>query len=79
GQAAVVEEIVERLHLRHALGEIFDFSRLTDLVLKANNLDPKDYEKATLKKIFTSDPEDKKSYLNTTADARFKDIVAAFN
>ncbi|MDO3434146.1 DUF1217 domain-containing protein [Rhizobium sp. CBN3] len=62
-----------------SLDDFLDDSRLTDLVLKANNLDPKDYDKATLKKIFTSDPDDKKSYLNTKADARFKDIVAAFN
>ncbi|PDT16287.1 hypothetical protein CO670_13070 [Rhizobium sp. J15] len=62
-----------------SLDDFLDDSRLTDLVLKANNLDPKDYDKATLKKIFTSDPDDKKSYLNDKADARFKDIVAAFN
>ncbi|MBX5199724.1 DUF1217 domain-containing protein [Rhizobium sp. NZLR10] len=62
-----------------SLDDFLDDSRLTNLVLKANNLDPKDYDKATLKKIFTSDPDDKKSYLNTKADARFKDIVAAFN
>ncbi|MGW9945601.1 hypothetical protein J2W92_000916 [Rhizobium leguminosarum] len=62
-----------------SLDDFLDDSRLTDLVLKANNLDPKDYDKATLKKIFTSDPDDKKSYLNTKADARFQDIVAAFN
>lgn len=62
-----------------SLDDFLNDSRLTGLVLKANNLDPKDYDKATLKKIFTSDPDDKKSYLNTKADARFKDIVAAFN
>ncbi|PDT12817.1 DUF1217 domain-containing protein [Rhizobium sp. M1] len=62
-----------------SLDDFLDDSRLTDLVLKANNLDPEDYDKATLKKIFTSDPDDKKSYLNSKADARFKDIVAAFN
>ncbi|HWT57051.1 MAG TPA: DUF1217 domain-containing protein [Rhizobium sp.] len=62
-----------------SLDDFLDDSRLTDLVLKANNLDPKDYDKATLKKIFTSDPDDKKSYLNAKADARFQDIVAAFN
>ncbi|MBY5569489.1 DUF1217 domain-containing protein [Rhizobium leguminosarum] len=62
-----------------SLDDFLDDSRLTDLVLKANNLHPEDYDKATLKKIFTSDPDDKKSYLNATADARFKDIVAAFN
>lgn len=62
-----------------SLGDFLADKRLTDLVLKANGLDPKKYDKDTLKKIFTSDPDDKKSYLNTTADARFKEIVASFN
>lgn len=62
-----------------SLDDFLADKRLTDLVLKANGLDPKKYDKATLKKIFTSDPDDKKSYLNTTADARFKEIVASFN
>lgn len=62
-----------------SLDDFLGDKRLTDLVLKANGLDPKKYDKDTLKKIFTSDPDDKKSYLNTTADARFKEIVASFN
>ena len=62
-----------------SLDDFLADKRLTDLVLKANGLDPKKYDKDTLKKIFTSDPDDKKSYLNTTADARFKEIVASFN
>lgn len=62
-----------------SLDDFLGDKRLTDLVLKARGLDPKDYDKDTLKKIFTSDPDDKKSYLNTKADERFKDIVASFN
>ncbi|EJJ28859.1 DUF1217 domain-containing protein [Rhizobium sp. CF142] len=62
-----------------SLDDFLGDKRLTDLVLKANGLDPKKYDKDTLKKIFTSDPDDKKSYLSTTADARFKEIVASFN
>ncbi|MBB3592273.1 hypothetical protein FHX08_002617 [Rhizobium sp. BK529] len=62
-----------------SLDDFLADKRLTDLVLTANGLDPKKYDKDTLKKIFTSDPDDKKSYLNTTADARFKEIVASFN
>jgi hypothetical protein len=62
-----------------SLDDFLADKRLTDLVLKANGLDPKKYDKDTLKKIFTSDPDDKKSYINTTADARFKEIVASFN
>ncbi|KRB49924.1 hypothetical protein ASE04_15120 [Rhizobium sp. Root708] len=53
--------------------------KLTDLVLKASGLDPKKYDEETLKKIFTSDPADSKSYLNTKADSKFKEIVADFN
>ncbi len=62
-----------------SLDDFLADKRLTDLVLKANGLDPKNYDKDTLKKIFTSDPDDKKSYLNTKADERFKEIVASFN
>jgi hypothetical protein len=47
--------------------------------LKANGLDPKKYDVDTLRKIFTSDPSDKKSYLNTKAESKFKEIVADFN
>jgi hypothetical protein len=62
-----------------SLDDFLSNDKLTSLVLKANGLDPKKYDKDTLKKIFTSDPADKKSYLNTKADSKFKDIVADFN
>lgn len=62
-----------------SLSDFLANSKLTDFVLKANGLDPKAYNADTLKKIFTSDPSDSKSYLNTKADAKFKDIVADFN
>ena len=62
-----------------SLDDFLGNSKLTDFILKSVGLDPKDYDKDTLKKIFTSDPEDKKSYLNTKADSKFKDIVADFN
>ncbi|CCM74645.1 DUF1217 domain-containing protein [Rhizobium mesoamericanum] len=62
-----------------SLDDFLKNDKLTSFVLKANGLDPKKYDKATLKKIFTSDPSDSKSYLNTKADAKFKEIVADFN
>ncbi len=63
----------------NSLDDFLADKRLTDLMLKANGFDPKEYDKDTLKKIFTSDPDDKKSYLNTKADERFKEIVGSFN
>lgn len=62
-----------------SLDDLLGNSKLTDFILKSVGLDPKDYKKDTLKKIFTSDPADPKSYLNTKADTKFKDIVADFN
>ncbi|WP_028749378.1 DUF1217 domain-containing protein [Rhizobium mesoamericanum] len=62
-----------------SLDDFLKNDKLTSFVLKANGLDPKKYDKTTLKKIFTSDPSDSKSYLNTKADAKFKEIVADFN
>ena len=62
-----------------SLDDFLDNSKLTDFILKSVGLDPKDYTKDTLKKIFTSDPDDPKSYLNAKADGKFKDIVADFN
>jgi hypothetical protein len=62
-----------------SLDDFLSNDKLTSFVLKANGLDPKKYDEETLKKIFTSDPSDKKSYLNTKADSIFKEIVADFN
>ncbi len=62
-----------------SLDDFLSNDKLTSLVLKANGLDPKKYDKDTLKKIFTSDPTDPKSYLNTKAASIFKEIVSDFN
>ncbi|TQX89999.1 MULTISPECIES: DUF1217 domain-containing protein [unclassified Rhizobium] len=53
--------------------------KLTDFILKASGIDPKKVTTDTLKKAFASDPDNSKSFLNTTAGAQFKDIVEAFN
>lgn len=62
-----------------SLDDFLSNDKLTSVVLKANGLDPKKYDEDTLRKIFTSDPADKKSYLNTKAESKFKEIVADFN
>ncbi|MDM9626610.1 DUF1217 domain-containing protein [Rhizobium sp. S152] len=62
-----------------SLDDFLDNKDLTNLVLKANGLDPTKYTAETLKKIFTSDPSDPKSYLNTEAESKFQEIVADFN
>ncbi len=62
-----------------SLDDFLSNDKLTSLVLKADGLDPKKYDVDTLRKIFTSDPSDKKSYLNTKAESKFKEIVADFN
>ncbi|MQB43958.1 DUF1217 domain-containing protein [Rhizobium sp. ICMP 5592] len=54
-------------------------SKLTDYILKANGIDPKTVDTATLKKAFASDPSDSKSFINTDDGAQFKNIVNAFN
>ncbi|MEF0939498.1 DUF1217 domain-containing protein [Rhizobium sp. BR 362] len=54
-------------------------SKLTDFILTANGIDPKNVTTATLKKAFASDPSDSKSFINTDDGAQFKSIVEAFN
>jgi len=62
-----------------SLDDFLSNDKLTSLVLTANGLDPKKYDEETLRKIFTSDPSDPKSYLNTKAESKFKEIVSDFN
>ena len=52
---------------------------MVDLVLLAKGLDPRKVSDDFLKKIFASDLNDKKSFVNTQSDPRFADIVASFN
>ena len=54
-------------------------SKLTNFILTANGIDPKTVDTATLKKAFASDPSDPKSFVNTTAGAKFKTMVEQFN
>ncbi|OLP58704.1 hypothetical protein BJF93_17945 [Xaviernesmea oryzae] len=62
-----------------SLDDLLKNSRLTNFVLEAYGLDPTKYDKAELKKIFTSDLSDPKSYINTLEETKFRDIVSSFN
>ncbi|UQD68956.1 DUF1217 domain-containing protein [Bradyrhizobium japonicum] len=52
---------------------------MVDFILVAKGLDPKKVSTDFLKKIFSSDLNNPKSFANTQSDPRFADIVASFN
>jgi len=53
--------------------------RLVDFVLTANDIDPEIVDTEFMKKIFTSDLDDPKSFVNQQADRSYRKIVASFN
>jgi hypothetical protein len=74
-----VDYFAKTMESVQSLDDFLEDDRLTGLILKSVGLDPKDYDEETLHKIFTSDPDDANSYLNTKADSKFKNLVADFN
>ncbi|EHR03530.1 DUF1217 domain-containing protein [Bradyrhizobium sp. WSM471] len=52
---------------------------MVDFILLAKGLDPKKVSTDFLRKIFSSDLNDPKSFANTESDPRFAEIVASFN
>ncbi|MDH6266549.1 hypothetical protein M2360_001945 [Rhizobium sp. SG_E_25_P2] len=54
-------------------------TRLTDIVLEAYGLDPKDVSKDFLKQVMTSDLSDPDSFANQQTDHRFVEIASMFN
>ena len=53
--------------------------RVLDVTLVSKGIDPKTVSNDFLKKLFKSDPNDPKSFLNTQTDNRYKQIVSSFN
>ena len=53
--------------------------KMIDFVLVAKGLDPKKVSTEFLKKIFASDLNNPKSFVNTQSDSRFAEIVSSFN
>ncbi len=61
------------------VSDLLSNSRLVNFVLEAKGIDPKSVSSADLKKMFSSDLNDKKSFVNHQSDNRFAEIVASFN
>jgi hypothetical protein len=53
--------------------------KLIDIALVAKDLDPAKVTTADLRKMFDSDLNDPKSFVNTQKDPRFAELVASFN
>lgn len=53
--------------------------KLVDIALVAKGLDPAKVTTADLRKMFDSDLNDPKSFVNTQKDPRFAELVASFN
>ncbi|TCQ29061.1 uncharacterized protein DUF1217 [Rhizobium sp. PP-CC-3G-465] len=61
------------------LDDLLKDPRMTNFILVATGIDPKTVKKDELKKVFTSDVSDPKSFINTEADPRYHALVASFN
>lgn len=75
-EANYYQEEVAKLRTRD---ELLSNRRLIDVNLVAAGIDPSTVTNDFVKKIFTSDLSDPKSFLNTQSDKRFKQIVSSFN
>lgn len=62
-----------------SVDELLADKRLVNFVLEANDIDPESIDNAFLKKIFASDLDDPKSFVNQQADRAYRKIVASFN
>ncbi|MGQ3212802.1 DUF1217 domain-containing protein [Shinella sp.] len=59
--------------------EFLSDARLVAFVLEANSIDPASVDAEFMAKIFTSDLDDPKSFVNQQADRSYRKIVASFN
>ncbi|MDQ0319390.1 hypothetical protein QO002_001528 [Pararhizobium capsulatum DSM 1112] len=62
-----------------SLDDFLSNKRLVDFVLVANGLDPDKVEPGYLRKMFESDLDDPKNFVNTEPDTRYRELVASFN
>ena len=76
---AEIEYYKSQMQSITSVKELLADSRLTNFIFEANGIDPKSVEPADLKKMFTSDLSDPKSYVNSLDDNKFAEIVASFN
>jgi hypothetical protein len=62
-----------------SVSDLLSNKKMVDIILVAKGLDPAKVTTAYLKKIFSSDLDDPKSFANTESDPRFAEIAASFN
>jgi uncharacterized protein DUF1217 len=62
-----------------SVSELLSDRKLVDILLVAKGIDPADVTDDYLKKIFSSDLSDPKSFANSASDSRFAEIAASFN
>lgn len=69
----------EKMQSVTTVADLLADSRLTNFMLVGSGVDPKSVEPADLKKMFTSDLTDPKSFVNTQQNPAFAELVASFN
>ncbi|SCX04163.1 hypothetical protein DSM25558_0628 [Agrobacterium sp. DSM 25558] len=69
----------EQMKTVTSVKDLLSDSRLTNYILEANGVDPETMTSDELKKMFSSDLSDPKSYVNSLSDNKFSEIVASFN
>lgn len=62
-----------------SVSELLSDSRMVNFILEAKGIDPKSVTTEDLKKMFASDLDDPKSFVNQQPDERFAELVASFN
>ena len=62
-----------------SVSELLSDRKLVDILLVAKGLDPAKVTDEYLKKVFSSDLGDPKSFANSASDSRFAEIAASFN
>lgn len=62
-----------------SVDDLLSNSRLVNFILKSGNIDPATVTKEELRKVFTSDLSDPKSYANKMANPRLAELAGAFN
>ncbi|SMF10994.1 Protein of unknown function [Xaviernesmea oryzae] len=69
----------DRIARVETLSQFLADRKLVDIVLTANGFDPKAVNDEFLKKIFSSDLNDPKSFVNQQSDKRFAQMLGSFN
>ena len=75
----VVSYYRTQLQTLETVDDILSDARLTDVLLKAEGIDPKDMTVETLRLILTSDLDDPESFANLQDDVRFRKLAGSFN